>query len=72
MFYRKMIVAGCLTGLLSLGGCAVVTVASAAVSVAGTVVSTGITVGSAAVSVAASATKGAVNLATRSSSEEAE
>jgi hypothetical protein len=48
--------------LLSLGGCAVVTVGAAAVSVAGTVVGVGVTVGSAAVGVAGSAVKGTAGL----------
>lgn len=54
---------------LSLSGCAVVTVAATAVSVAGTAVNAGLTVGAAAVGVTASAVKGAVSLASDSPSE---
>lgn len=54
---------------LSLNGCAVVTVAATAVSVAGTAVNAGLTVGAAAVGVTASAVKGAVSLASDSPSE---
>jgi hypothetical protein len=48
--------------LLSLGGCVVMTVGAAAVSVAGTVVGVGVSVGSAAVGVAGSAVKGTAGL----------
>ena len=45
-----------------LGGCAVVTVASTAVSVGATAVGAGVAVGSAAVSATAAVAKGAVNV----------
>ena len=48
--------------LLPLGGCVVMTVGVAAVSVASTVVGVGVTVGSAAVGVAGSAVKGTAGL----------
>jgi hypothetical protein len=48
--------------LLPLGGCVVMTVGAAAVSVASTVVGVGVTVGSAAVGVAGSAVKGTAGL----------
>lgn len=51
-----------LTLSAGMNGCAVVSLGSAAVSVAATAVDVGVTVGSAAVSVAGSAVKGAVNL----------
>lgn len=47
---------------ITLSGCAVITVTSAAVSVAGTAVSVGVTAGSAAVGVATTATKGAISV----------
>ncbi|HYD79657.1 MAG TPA: hypothetical protein VEC06_07605 [Paucimonas sp.] len=60
MLSIKLLVTLCAAPLV-LGGCAVVTVAGAAVSVGTAVVGTGITVGSAAVGAAASVAKGTVN-----------
>ncbi len=72
MFWKKMIVSSCVTGATLLSGCTVITVASTAVSVAGTAVGVGLSVGSAAVGATASVAKGAVSLATGSSDDDEE
>ncbi len=72
MFLKKIIIATCVTGALLLSGCAVITVATTAVSVASTAVGVGVTVGSSAVGAAATVVKGTVNLATGSSDKAAE
>ncbi|MGH8807870.1 MAG: hypothetical protein ACREX0_08330 [Noviherbaspirillum sp.] len=59
---KILICASCTALLLSIGGCAVVSVATTAVSVAGTAVSVGVTAGSVAVGAATTMAKGAVSV----------